>query len=115
MSPHTCASSFVHCMDFRIQPTLDRLLVNEGVMAGDFDRVSVAGGAGNFQELRHHLTLSCKLHHPRSFLLTVHEDCGAGAKREDLEEAVRIAREIEPESEVEAFFVRLDGTWDRVF
>lgn len=111
---HDCTNGFVHCMDFRIQPTLERLLADEGVMAGDFDRVSVAGGAGNFEVLRTHLELSKRLHRTHRFLLTVHEDCGAGARRADLSEAARIAREVEPGSEVRGFYVKLDGTWERV-
>ena len=44
---HCCNDGFVHCMDFRIQPTLERLLKEESVTAGDFDRVSVAGQRAN--------------------------------------------------------------------
>lgn len=111
---HVCNHCVVHCMDFRIQPTIERLLNTIGVEAGDYDHVSVAGGAGNFGQLREHLRLSNKLHDAGSFVLTVHEDCGAGATREDLAESLRIAREVKPDCKVGAYYVKLDGSWEQV-
>lgn len=109
MSGHKCKTCFVHCMDFRFQKAFGELLESLGVKPGDFDRLSIPGGAGNFEKLKEYLTLSKDLHAARQFILTIHEDCGAGAKKEDLKEAVRIAKEVLPEAEIKTFYVSLDG------
>ncbi len=109
---HTCSHCVVHCMDFRIQKTVDNLLADLGIVKGSFDRVSVAGGAANFEQLETHLTLSKKLHNPSIFILTIHEDCGADAKLEDLDNARRLIKNSCPECEIRTFFVRLDGGWE---
>lgn len=85
-----------------------------GIKSGDFDRLSIPGGAGNFEKLKEYLTLSKDLHAASWFILTIHEDCGAGAKKEDLEEAIRIAQEVLPNAKIKSFFVKLDGTMEIV-
>lgn len=99
-------------MDFRIQGTLTKLLTHLQINEGTFDRVSVAGGAGNFEQLSHHLGLSKKLHASQVAILTIHEDCGAGAKKEDLPKAFELASQAGFESRL--FFIKLDGTWEEV-
>lgn len=109
---HTCSHCVVHCMDFRIQKTLSNLFASLSVKEGDFDRVSVAGGAANIEQLKRHVELSRSLHNPSVFILTIHEDCGAGARLEDLENAKQLVQNSYPECTIKAFFVRLDGTWE---
>jgi hypothetical protein len=101
-------------MDFRIQETVDRLLASLGDKNGDFDRVSIAGGAGNFGELVKHLQLSTSLHNAQNLILTVHEDCGAGATREDLVKALKIARELYPDRRIQGFYIYLRGEWEEI-
>ncbi len=81
---HTCSHAVVGCMDFRIQKTVDNLLEHLNIHQGSFDRVTCAGGAANTDQLKTHLGLSKKLHDSSTAVLSVHEDCGAGAKKEDL-------------------------------
>lgn len=84
----------VCCMDFRFQKAIQELIKENGLEYGDYDLVSIKGGAGNFDQLREHLIVAKKLHNPQQIILTVHEDCGAKAKEEDLSKAVEISQEI---------------------
>ena len=109
---HTCKVFVAHCMDFRFQKSVMELLARLGLNYGDFDRLTVAGGAGNFNALEDHIHLSKKLHTPSSAILLVHEDCGAGAKKEDLHHAKRI---VFPHIEkVLCFYLRLNGEVEEV-
>ena len=101
-------------MDFRIQQTIERLLGSLEIAYGDCDRVSIAGGAGNFEQLEKHIDLSAKLHNATNLVLTIHEDCGAGAKKEDLPQALKIIKEKHPHSTIRTFFVKLDGSWEEI-
>ena len=102
----------VHCMDYRIQGTADRLMGALGAHRGRFDRVAIAGGAGNFEQTRRHVDLSVQLHNVASVVLTAHEDCGAGATRDDLTRALALARGSHPECHIRGFWISLDGTWE---
>lgn len=109
--PHTCEAAVVHCMDFRIQETVNNLLKSLNLKEGDFDRISVAGGAANFEQLKRHIELSKSLHHSRLFILTIHEDCGAGAKMENLLEAKELIMKTHPDCEIKSFYIKLNGAW----
>lgn len=102
----------VHCMDWRIQRAVDELVASLGIVAGEFDRISVPGGAGNSGVLEEYVETSVRLHRPPVAILTVHEDCGAGAKREDLLAAAAVAGKYG--LSIRAFYVKLDGSWDEV-
>lgn len=104
--------AFIHCMDYRIQKTLDELLAHEGVAYGEFDRISLAGGAGAFEGMEEQLALSAELHHPDFAILTIHEECGGGATREDFPRAREIAEKYV--SDVRMYFVGLDGTFEKI-
>lgn len=108
----------VHCMDLRIQKTVDELLRSQGLLLGDFDRLSIAGGASPhvspLNDTMGSLELSGKLHSPGSLILTAHEDCGAGTTLEDLKRILADARRVFSDKNVSAFWVKLDGSWDIV-
>jgi hypothetical protein len=106
-------------MDFRTQGTVDSLIESLGIkgshilgMRGSFDRISVQGGAANFEQLRVHLVTAKRLHECHTAILTVHENCGAGAKKEDLLTARNIAVGLEYRCRL--FFIKLDGLWDEI-
>jgi len=101
-------------MDFRIQQTVELLLAELMVDYDDFDRVSIPGGAGNIALFEEMALLSKRLHDINMVVLTVHEDCGAGATMDDLKEAISIAKNSLPDVEVRAFYIYLDGHWDEV-
>lgn len=109
---HACSHCVVHCMDFRIQKTVASLLTSLNINEGNFDRVSVAGGAANIEQLKRHVELSKSLHDPQIFILTIHEDCGAGAKPSDLMRAKDLIQATYPECEIKTFIINLNGTWE---
>ena len=109
---HTCLYFVISCMDFRFQSSVDKLLESENIHLGDFDRVSVAGGAGNFKSLDEHASISKKLHDTQTAVLIVHEDCGAGAKLEDLPKAAAIAKKYF--SDIRCFYLKLDGGIEKI-
>lgn len=109
---HTCSHAVFGCMDFRIQGTIEKLLKHLNVKEGTFDRVICAGGAANKEQLETHLGLSKRLHDSHVAVLSVHEDCGAGAVKEDLYKAADTARSLGFEPKL--FYIKLDGTWEEV-
>jgi hypothetical protein len=102
----------VHCMDYRIQATADRLMRALGSNVGQFDRVSIKGGAGNTEQTRRHIDLSIRLHNAASIVLTAHEDCGAGTTRDDLRRALALARGSYGQRHIRGFWLYLDGSWE---
>ncbi|MEO5646045.1 MAG: hypothetical protein ABIO57_03175 [Candidatus Paceibacterota bacterium] len=112
MNKHICKNFVVTCMDFRIQATVEALLENLGIEKGTYDRTSFAGGAADTENLKKHLELSKRLHESSHAILTIHEDCGAGAKEADLLTAKTIADELGFTSQL--FTIKLDGTWEEV-
>ncbi|OHA15657.1 MAG: hypothetical protein A3G52_00825 [Candidatus Taylorbacteria bacterium RIFCSPLOWO2_12_FULL_43_20] len=108
MKKHTCKNFIIHCIDFRFQKAHEELISKLGINYGDFDRVAVAGGAGNFEQLRTHAEISNRLHDTDTVILTIHEDCGAGAKKEDFTKAKEIANEFF--SQVKLVHINLDGS-----
>ena len=91
---HTCSHAVVGCMDFRIQKTVTKLLEHLNIPEGTFDRVTFAGGAANMGATQDPFGLSKKLHDSCMAVLSVHEDCGAGAVKEDLFKAADTARSL---------------------
>lgn len=110
----TCHGFVIACMDFRIQQAVDDLIRTLRIQIGDFDRVTVAGGAGNMELLQYHIDLAQRLHHPDTFILTAHDGCGYGTT---LASFVRVVWQVKamlpPEDTVRAFwfFPTADGIW----
>ena len=97
MPEHGCLKArdvVVSCMDLRTQSVRRRLINHLQIDDGTFDLVAVPGGAGDFRQLKRCLGVSCRLHSVPEVILTVHEDCGAGARKEDLLRAARIATKM---------------------
>ncbi|HRH25608.1 MAG TPA: hypothetical protein PLD99_01475 [Parcubacteria group bacterium] len=107
-----CSFVIVHCIDFRTQKSGKKLRRSLGISEKDCDVISVPGGAGNIEQLKHCLELSHRLHHTSTAILTVHEDCGAGAKKEDLKKAASIAIQIGLKPR--CFFIKLDRKWEEI-
>jgi hypothetical protein len=100
-------------MDWRIQKTIDNLL--SYVKQATADRISIPGGAGkNMDLVEKWVGMSCKLHVPSSIILTVHEDCGAGATKDDLIDIFKRVATQYTNKEVRAFYINLDGTWSEI-
>jgi len=116
---HKCDGVIVQCMDWRIQKTLSELLKSLDLETADC--LSIPGGAGKNPELVDQwVELSIKLHQPDTILLTVHEDCGAGATRDDLAEAFKRIKKTysgdsdTPNKTFRAFWINLDGSWEEL-
>jgi len=108
-----CSHVIVHCIDFRTQQAARRLRRSLGVSERDCDCVSVAGGAANLEQLEVNLSLSRRLHHSSTAILTIHEDCGAGAKLADLYEASLIAHKLG--FKVRLFVIKIDKRrWEEI-
>jgi carbonic anhydrase len=81
---HTCQNVIVHCMDFRLGPSIKKWLEERGYL-GDIDEVSVAGACKEFvgesgciaDYLMRQVQLSSQLHETKKVILTQHTDCGA--------------------------------------
>ena len=61
---------------------------------GEYDLISIPGGAGNFNDFERYLKISIKLHNPQTIILIVHENCGYKSVKEDLGEAYNIVKGI---------------------
>ncbi len=72
----SCKNMIVHCMDFRIQPAIEKWLDEKGY-AGDTDRISFAGSCEEKDLVMRMVDLSCRIHGTEHIILTMHEDCGA--------------------------------------
>ena len=107
--------AFFSCMDLRTQRVRRELIDYLGIKDGTFDLISVPGGAGDFRQLERCLRLSCQLHSVEEAILTVHEDCGAGAKKGDLLRAARIATKMGVKYRAFYLFRTENGwTWEEI-
>ncbi len=131
-----CRACVLFCIDYRFRGALDRFLTSFDTFGEGADVVRVAGSVLTLvrpsQErdrdyLMRQLVLSVRLHAVREIYLVNHEDCGAyGAEgmpehRSELAhhtDALRAAREhvaaALPGVAVHAYFLRLDGSFQRV-
>lgn len=75
---HECKYCTICCMDFRFQETMAKLLKSLDIKYGEFDQITIPGGAGDTARTLKYIALSKKLHNSNTFILTGHEDCGAG-------------------------------------
>lgn len=84
----------VGCMDYRFQKALHDVIKQNGLTYGEYDMVTIKGGAGNFEQLEAHLPVAKALHDPTKVILTIHEDCGAKATESDFERAIEITKRV---------------------
>ncbi|HET8574887.1 MAG TPA: hypothetical protein VFM02_01795, partial [Candidatus Paceibacterota bacterium] len=111
MADTTIKCTFVHCFDPRFPQAFGEVRENFGVKINECDEISIGGGAGGFDDLEEELEKSKRLHNPDFVILAVHENCGAGAKEEDLEHAEEIARAC-GFTDVRKIFVTLENAKD---
>jgi len=83
---HTCKATLVHCMDFRLEPSIHAFLEAEG-LTGQTDIISVAGAAKDIAQIdsgyvEGQVDLSHKLHQTTDIILINHTDCGGYGGRE---------------------------------
>lgn len=115
-----CEALAVHCIDYRLQKHLNGWLAkNPG--NGNYDRVSLAGGVLDIYSVLKHIELAVRLHKIRKVILINHEDClayGSAGTLErhhaDLLEAERRIQALYSNLKVEKYYLKLDGTFERV-
>lgn len=121
MADHSCEALVVHCMDYRLQKYLNDWL-EKSPGKGNYDRVSIAGGVQDIYPVLKQIELSLRLHKIRKVILVNHEDCGAYSEagtrerhKADLLEAERKIHVLHMNLLVEKYYLKLDGTFERVF
>lgn len=120
MSNHSCDVIVVTCIDFRFQQYINEW-IKQQFMIGDHDRVALAGGVKDCELVLNQIRISKKLHNIRRVVLINHEDCGAYGEEGTLEKhaqdlkatSEKIKTEI-PDINVEAYYLKLDGTVEKV-
>lgn len=73
---HTCTGAILHCIDFRLGPSVKKWLEEQGLL-GNCDIISVAGATKAMDVPMAQLELSHKLHRTSKIILMNHTDCGA--------------------------------------
>ena len=94
---HSCKYLVIHCIDFRVQNSLNSFLTDKG-MLGSCDIVSVAGATHGFDgHLLRQIQTSVELHNTGEIVIIHHTDCGATGGRNAFpsDEAERLAHEEE--------------------
>jgi carbonic anhydrase len=115
MTEHTCQAIVIHCIDFRLQKSLNDWLGRRFGLS-DYDRVSLAGGVFDFYTILRQVEISDRLHKIKKVILINHEDCGAYGDEgiperhaHDLREAERKIEALFPHLDVEIYYMHLTG------
>lgn len=103
----------VQCCDHRFQKAGRALRRHLGIKSGHYDLISIPGGAGDLSTFQNAMALlHDKRLDDRLAVLTIHEDCAAGATETDLAKTVNAAKEFFPE--VKGYILKLDGTFELI-
>jgi carbonic anhydrase len=116
----TCEALVVTCLDFRFQSFFERWL-GRTLGYGNFDRLALAGSIKDWEIVFAQIELARDLHGIRRVVLVNHEDCRAYGEagtferhRHDLRQARENILAKYPALQVDMFYSRLDGTFERV-
>lgn len=120
MNVHTAEAIIVTCIDFRLQEFINRWIA-QNLETGTFDRVAFAGGVKDLENILKQVKIANDLHHIKKVVLVNHEDCGAygdagtRAKHvEDLTGAFNMVKKLYPALEVETYYLKLSGEFEKV-
>ena len=115
-----CQTLVAHCMDYRIQEFIHKWL-KDNLPIHSYDRVSLAGGVHDFYSVLQQFAIADRLHGITEVVFINHEDCGAygvdgDRKRHeaDLNKSGEMILKLYPHLTVSLFYLKLDGTFDRV-
>ena len=123
-----CKNFILHCIDYRIQPTIDAWIQERGYQ-GDLDRMALGGACQNRQLVLRNIDIAVEQHGVTNIILTQHEDCagygGHGAfssldvEREELSEDMRYLKKSiqrrHPNAQDQTFLLQEKGAgWDMV-
>lgn len=115
-----CDALVVHCMDYRLQKFLQPwITVRFGY--DNFDIISLAGSVHDYEMVLKYVQLAVKIHSIRTVCLINHEDCRAYGRegtykrhKHDLLDTRFKIHALFPDLSVEAFYLRLDGSFEPV-
>lgn len=120
MSDHHCEAVVVTCIDFRFQEYINKWIA-EKFTPRSFDRVAIAGGVFDLDYVLKQVEISKRLHCINKVVLINHEDCGAYGEAgtaekhaQDLKNTASKITEQYPDIEVETYYLRLDGTFEKI-
>jgi carbonic anhydrase len=116
---HQCEAIVIHCMDFRLQSYINNWL-ETNFTAGSYDRAVMAGGVYDVYDVIRQVDIAARLHGISKVVLINHEDCGMygpGGTEErhddDLDKAEDKICRLFPHLEVDTYYLKLDGTFER--
>lgn len=120
MSNHIAEAIVVTCIDFRLQESINKWIA-ENFAPKTFDRVAFGGGVKNLDAILSQIKIANDLHHIKKVILVNHEDCGAYGEAgtlekhlEDLKKAKKEIKKLYPELEVETYYLKLNGEFEKV-
>ncbi len=119
-NPLRCEALIITCKDWRFQHFFDQW-IGENLGYGNYDRVGFAGGVKSWDILMSQVETARRLHDIRRVILVNHEDCGAYGPQgtlerhtADLHHARSVIRASIPDLDVELYFARLSGSFERI-
>lgn len=119
MNNHTCDALVVTCIDFRFQDYINDW-ISKNIPPKNHDRVAFAGGVKNLETILGQIEISKRLHDIKKVVLINHENCGAYGETgtpekhaEDLRNAATKIAEVDPNLEVETYFLHLNGIFNK--
>lgn len=104
---------YAFCIDPRFRKRHNTFLDEHCGDAEYLDDVRCPGGAADLESLRKSLAIGVTYHNVTRVVLTVHENCLAGAERADLFDAARVARELGV-ADITLIYFKLDGSYETV-
>jgi carbonic anhydrase len=76
-----CNHLILHCMDYRIQKTVDAWIQKQGYY-GDIDVIALGGSCRREEVVLDNIAIGCERHKVKHVILTQHEDCAGYGGRD---------------------------------
>jgi len=115
-----CDALVVHCMDYRLQKHLHPWIMSR-FGPDNFDIISLAGGVHDYEMVLKYVQLAVQIHSIKVVTLINHEDCRAYGRdgtytrhKHDLKDAKQKIEALFPSLEVETFYLRLNGLFEKI-
>jgi carbonic anhydrase len=115
-----CDALVVHCMDYRLQKHLHPWIMSR-FGPDNFDIISLAGSVHDYEMVLKYVQLAVKIHSIKVVTLINHEDCRAYGRdgtytrhKHDLRDTKQKIEALFPHLQVETFYLRLNGLFERV-
>lgn len=117
---YNCEALIVTCIDYRFQHYIHEYL-HKNFDPKTYDRVALAGAVQDFEYIMKQVDVSVRLHDIKRVVLINHENCGAYGEEgtiekhsQDLKSAKEKILSKYPDLDVELYFLKLDGTFEKI-